>query len=100
MICPRCGSEVSAASTRCARCAAPVGVTVATGLLTPPPPTGTDESATSLITDESATSLTGGGVDVDADDRTINISNTPPPGSGDADTAIPGTVTAPSDEGP
>jgi serine/threonine protein kinase/tetratricopeptide (TPR) repeat protein len=37
MICPRCGNELSAATERCPRCAAPLATAVAAGVLTPPP---------------------------------------------------------------
>jgi eukaryotic-like serine/threonine-protein kinase len=106
MICPRCGSEVSAASARCARCAAPLGQTVATGLLTPPPPSGPGEAPTSLgdaLTSlgEPATSPISGAAGVD-EDRTINLAHTPRPDSGDAATVAPGAepVPSPSDGGP
>jgi eukaryotic-like serine/threonine-protein kinase len=48
MICSRCGSEVSAAQSRCPRCSAPVGPTVAAGVLTPPVSFAGDDDATSL----------------------------------------------------
>ena len=108
MICPRCGREVPAASERCSRCAAPLGQTVATGLLTPPPPAGGDaptwlltpppplapgDPPTSLMSLTSLTSLT-----FDADHPTALVGA--PPDSGDSATAIPGTVSAPADSGP
>src|SRR5262245_52397481 len=37
MTCPRCGSETTAAASRCPRCAAPMDASVATSVLTPPP---------------------------------------------------------------
>src|SRR5258705_3336696 len=88
MTCPRCGSPVPAASTRCARCAAPVGVTVATGTLTPVPPAGADDALTSLP-----------GVDVDAVSRRAEPLDTPPADHGET-TGIPGIVRSRSDGGP
>ena len=48
MICPRCGSDVPAATDWCSRCAAPLGQTVATGVLTPPPAANPDDVRTSF----------------------------------------------------
>ena len=47
MVCPRCGSETPAASSRCPRCAAPLKPSVATGVLTPPPVS--DEAQTQFV---------------------------------------------------
>ena len=49
--CPRCGGEVPATASRCGRCAAPVGPTVATGVLTPPPALEPSELSTAFGTD-------------------------------------------------
>src|SRR5258705_2009409 len=89
MTCPRCGSPVPAASTRCARCAAPVGLTVATGTLTPVPPAGADDALTSLP-----------GGDMDAlGRRAVERPDTPPADHGET-TGIPGIVRARADGGP
>jgi serine/threonine protein kinase/tetratricopeptide (TPR) repeat protein len=53
MICPRCGNEVSAATNRCPRCAAPLASNVATGVLTPVPPS--DDGQTRFPFDDGQT---------------------------------------------
>jgi serine/threonine protein kinase/tetratricopeptide (TPR) repeat protein len=48
MVCPRCGSAISAAAVRCSHCAAPLGQAVATGVLTPPPAANEADAPTSF----------------------------------------------------
>ena len=62
MICPRCGREIPATAERCSGCAAVLEQTVATGLLTPPPPAVSGDSPTSPAFDVDGVTGIGGRV--------------------------------------
>jgi eukaryotic-like serine/threonine-protein kinase len=71
MTCPRCGSDVSAALSRCPQCLTPLGASVVTGVLTPPVPFEGDNEATSVALDSASPSA-----------------GTPPPNPHEASTVV------------